>query len=105
LSIRAPDNPKDKQNLHVINNGITDSYGHDSRLVVEDLLDGEAGPFFYIFENKWCRGSGAEALSFILVEEDPFTQEELDKIKEDNVEKMVKEHLNKSFDAHFLNVV
>lgn len=44
-------------------------YGHASYLVVRDLHTGESGAWFYLFEGRWCLGSGAEALSFVEVEE------------------------------------
>jgi len=44
-------------------------YGHSHYLVVKDLVDGESGPWFYIYDNSWCRGPGAEKLRFILVKE------------------------------------
>lgn len=39
-------------------------YGYSSYMVVADLEDKESGPWFYVFEGKWSRGSGAEPLSF-----------------------------------------
>ena len=36
----------------------------DPRLVVKDLEDGESGAWFYIFQDEWVRGSGAEKLTF-----------------------------------------
>lgn len=33
-------------------------------LVVRDLEDGDEGAWFYVFKGRWCRGSGAEALTF-----------------------------------------
>ena len=44
-------------------------YGYSSRMVVKDLKTGEIGPWFYLFEGRWCRGSGADKLSFKLIEE------------------------------------
>jgi len=38
------------------------------RLVVKDIADGQEGDFFYLFEGRWSYGSGAEPLSFTLVE-------------------------------------
>ena len=43
-------------------------YGKQSYLVVKDLGDGDEGPFFYLHKGRWSRGSGAEPLSFTLVE-------------------------------------
>jgi len=44
-----------------------DSYGHHSYLTVKDLNDGSSGSWFYPYNGKWCRGSGAEPLSFRLM--------------------------------------
>jgi len=49
-------------------------YGFQSYLFVEDMEDVEdtknqRGPWYYIDEGRWCRGSGAEKLSFTLLEE------------------------------------
>jgi len=49
-------------------------YGHSSYLFVEDMEDVEdtknkRGPWYYLDEGRWCRGSGAEKLSFVLMEE------------------------------------
>jgi hypothetical protein len=49
-------------------------YGFSSYLYVEDMEDVEdarhqRGPWYYIDEGRWCRGSGAEKLSFTLLEE------------------------------------
>lgn len=40
----------------------------DCHLVVRDLEDGQSGGFFYLYKGFWARGSGAERLSFTLVE-------------------------------------
>lgn len=40
----------------------------DCHLVVRDLNDGDEGGFFYLYKGAWARGSGAERLSFTLVE-------------------------------------
>ena len=42
-------------------------YGMSSYLVVRDIVTGEEGPWFYLFGGRWCRGSGAEALTFITI--------------------------------------
>lgn len=49
-----------------------DDWGYHTYLVVRDLnhnmveSNGEDfGPWYYVFENRWCRGSGAEKLSFV----------------------------------------
>ena len=47
--------------------GVKNTYGFHSNLVVKDLDDGDSGAWFYPSEGRWCRGSGAEPLSFILV--------------------------------------
>jgi hypothetical protein len=46
-------------------------YGYSHYLVAKDLLakeddpeDHKSGAWYYLFEGRWCRGSGAEALSF-----------------------------------------
>lgn len=44
-------------------------YGFHTYMVVKDLNDGDTGPFFYLFEGKMSYGSGAEPLSFWLMEE------------------------------------
>lgn len=43
-------------------------YGHGFYMVVRDLEDGEEGPWFYMDEGRWVRGSGAERVSFTLIE-------------------------------------
>lgn len=42
-------------------------YGYQSYMCVKDLIDGDSGAWFYIYQGKWCRGSGAEKLSFTLL--------------------------------------
>jgi len=44
------------------------TYGYSSYMMVRDLHDGDEGAWFYIFEGRWCRGSGAEPLSFTLMQ-------------------------------------
>jgi len=49
-------------------------YGHSSYLVVEDMEGVEGskskrGPWYYLDEGRWVRGSGAEKLSFSKMEE------------------------------------
>lgn len=39
-------------------------YGYGHYLVAKDLIRGESGAWYYLFEGRWSRGSGAEALSF-----------------------------------------
>jgi hypothetical protein len=39
-------------------------YGYSHYLVVRDLLRDESGAWYYLFEGRWSRGSGAEPLSF-----------------------------------------
>lgn len=43
-------------------------YGYHSYLVVRDLADGEEGAWFYPYSGRWARGSGAEQLTFTLIE-------------------------------------
>lgn len=96
---------RDKQHEYVITSGISkDSYGWDSHLVVKDLDTKDIGAWYYIFENKWCRGSGAEALSFILVEEVIPTKEELDKIDEDKAENAARILMTAGVLSNFMNV-
>lgn len=63
-----------------VREGGEDMWGHHSYLVVRDLQwdpDDEhfggpnykQGPWFYQSGGRWCRGSGAEPLSFVLLEE------------------------------------
>jgi len=59
-------------------------YGCHSYLEVRDLNTGEQGPWFYLFEGRWSLGSGAEALSFVEVEE--FDQEAYDAEQEAKAE-------------------
>ena len=40
----------------------------DLYMVVKDLESGEEGAWFYIYKGRWCTGSGADKLSFSLVE-------------------------------------
>jgi len=40
-------------------------YGYHSYLVVRDLNDDEEGAWYYLYEGRWARGSGAEKLSFV----------------------------------------
>lgn len=39
---------------------------YDVRLEVADITDGDMGDWYYLFEGRFCRGSGAEPLSFTL---------------------------------------
>jgi hypothetical protein len=43
-------------------------HGYSTYLTVKDLNRDESGPWFYAFQGRWSRGSGAEPLSFILME-------------------------------------
>ena len=43
-------------------------YGYHSYMCVKDLLNGDSGAWFYLFKGRWSRGSGAEPLSFTLLE-------------------------------------
>lgn len=54
-------------------------YGHHFYLTVKDLNDGDVGSWFYLDDRgRWCRGSGAEPLTFTKLKE---TAEKLDEIK------------------------
>lgn len=44
-------------------------YGYGSYMVIKDLEDGNEGAYFYLHNGAWVRGSGAEKLSFVEVEE------------------------------------
>jgi hypothetical protein len=44
-------------------------YGYGSYMVIKDLEDGNEGASFYLHNGAWVRGSGAEKLSFVEVEE------------------------------------
>lgn len=44
-------------------------YGYHSNMVAKDLDDKDQGPWFYLYNGFWSRGSGAEKLSFWLLEE------------------------------------
>jgi len=44
-------------------------YGYFSYLIVKDLKEGTVGPWFYLYEGQWCRGGGAEPLTFAEVQE------------------------------------
>lgn len=52
-------------------------YGMHSYMVVRDIEDKEEGAWFYPFKGKWSRGSGAEALTFTLVEPTKTVKESL----------------------------
>ena len=43
-------------------------YGHGTYMVIKDMDTGAAGAWFYLFEGRWSRGSGAEPLSFTKME-------------------------------------
>ena len=44
-------------------------YGLQSYMIIRDLETNEVGPWFYLFKGRWSRGSGAEPLSFTLLED------------------------------------
>lgn len=44
-------------------------YGFRSHMVVRDLKTDKIGAWFYLHHGRWSRGSGAEPLSFTLLEE------------------------------------
>ena len=39
-------------------------YGYHHYLFAKDIIDGDSGPWYYLSEGRWCRGTGAEPLSF-----------------------------------------
>ena len=43
-------------------------YGYHSYMCVKDLINGDEGAWFYLSRGKWSRGSGAESLSFTLLQ-------------------------------------
>ena len=43
--------------------------GYNSYLIVKDISTGKQGPWFYLYEGRWCKGSGAEPLTFAEVQE------------------------------------
>jgi len=49
--------------------GTDEGYGHGYYLVVKDLVSNDSGSWFYLYNGRWSRGSGAEKLSFVLMEE------------------------------------
>jgi hypothetical protein len=61
-------------------------YGFHSYMVCKDLNDGQEGPWFYLHDARWSRGSGAEALSFVLMEE--VTPEVLEKDRQAKAEEL-----------------
>ncbi len=44
-------------------------YGGGIHMVVKDLEDGKSGGWFYVSQGRFCRGSGAERLSFTKLEQ------------------------------------
>lgn len=44
-------------------------HGYGSYIVIKDLKDGDEGAYFYLYNGSWVRGSGAEKLTFIEIEE------------------------------------
>ena len=42
----------------------TREYGYHHYMVAKDLEEGNEGPWYYLYNGRWSRGSGAEALSF-----------------------------------------
>jgi len=46
-----------------------DDYGHESYMSATDLETKDSGAWYYLFEGRWVRGSGAEPLTFWEVEE------------------------------------
>jgi len=56
-------------------------YGHHCYLYVEDMEDVEnaqnrRGPWYYLVDGRWARGSGAEKLSFTLMEQQSKSEDE-----------------------------
>lgn len=50
-------------------------YGYSHYMYLRDLTDDSQGSWFYIFEGRWVRGSGADRLSFYELERIPREQE------------------------------
>jgi len=44
-------------------------YGHHFYLYCKDLQTGDEGAWYYLYEGRWARGSGAEKLSFVTLKE------------------------------------
>jgi hypothetical protein len=44
------------------------AYGHHFYIVAKDLARNESGAWYYLSEGRWARGSGAEPITFVLVE-------------------------------------
>ena len=53
-------------------------YGHHFYMVIRDLENGDEGPFYYFFEGRIVRGSGAEPLTFTEVKKVKSTNEAKD---------------------------
>lgn len=55
-------------------------YGHHTYLCVKEIkpdgTEGESGCWYYLFEGRWARGSGAEKLSFRVLEPAPVEDED-----------------------------
>jgi hypothetical protein len=60
-------NVKSLKQLEVLQS--TNEYGYHTYLIVRDVERNVRGPWFYPYEGRWCRGSGAEPLTFIEVQE------------------------------------
>lgn len=59
------------KDLEILQDG--NEYGYHTYMCIKDLnargKKYEQGCWFYLFEGRWSRGSGAEPLSFVLMEE------------------------------------
>lgn len=72
-------------------------YGHRLRLWARDLTPAmkdvgyeEEGAWYYLYKGRWSRGSGAEQLSLVLLEEVPETDEEFEARKQGEFDESVK---------------
>ena len=44
-------------------------YGYHSYMIVENVEDQQSGAWYYVYNGSWCRGSGADKLSFTLLKQ------------------------------------
>lgn len=76
-------------------------YGNGVYMCVKDLDDGSHGSWFYVSGGRFCRGSGAERLSFTKLE--AMTSESMDETRAPapmTMERMAKKVLPASFRLH-----